>query len=107
MEEDQQVSSIGTPSNATSQAWIDVEHRGMAILFVKEKVKFNLHQSIQLMDEEKMTCTQIESLFIHFEEQAPKILQEETLEGYKFEADSSPPKIWHLSSHFLFRRWRK
>ena len=35
-----------------------------------------------------MTCMQIESSFRHFEEQAPKILQEETLEGYKFEANS-------------------
>ena len=29
MEKDQQLSSIGTPSNATSQAWIDVEHGEM------------------------------------------------------------------------------
>ena len=34
----------------------------------------------------------IESPFLHFEEQAPKILQEETLEGYKFEANSFPTK---------------
>ena len=35
-----------------------------------------------------MTCMKIESSFLHFEKQAPKILQEETLEGYKFEANS-------------------
>ena len=46
MEKDQQVSSIGTPSNATSQAWIDVEHGEMTFLVGKEKVKFNLHQNI-------------------------------------------------------------
>ena len=40
MEEDQQVSSIGTPSNATSQAWIDVEHGEMTLLVGKEKVNF-------------------------------------------------------------------
>ena len=34
----------------------------------------------------------IESSFINFEEQAPKILQEETLEGYKFETNSFPTK---------------
>ena len=86
------MSSIGTPSNATSQAWIDVEHGEMTLLVGKEEVKFNLHQSIQLTDEEKMTCMRIESLFLHFEEQAPKILKEETLEGYKFEANSFPTK---------------
>ena len=61
MEEDQQVSFIGTPSNAISQAWIDVEHGEMTLLVGKETVKFNLHRSIQLMDEEKMTCMRIES----------------------------------------------
>ena len=39
-----------------------------------------------------MTCMRIESSFRHFEEQAPKILQEETLEGYKFEANSFATK---------------
>ena len=46
MEEDQQVSSIGTPSNATSQAWIDIEHGEITLLVGDEKLKFNLHQSI-------------------------------------------------------------
>ena len=95
--------SIGTPSNATSQAWIDVEHGEMTLLVGKEKVKFNLHQSIQFTDEENMTCMQIECSFLHFEEQAPKILQEETLEGYKFEANSFPTKelTFELLSHIL------
>ena len=46
IEEDKQVSYIGKPSNATSQAWIDVEHGEMTLLVGKERVKFNLHQSI-------------------------------------------------------------
>ena len=32
MEEDQQVSSIGRPSNTISQAWIDVEYGEMTLL---------------------------------------------------------------------------
>ena len=43
MEEDQEVSSIGTPSNATSQSWIDIEHGEMILLIGKEKLKLNLH----------------------------------------------------------------
>ena len=96
MEEDQQVSSIGRPSNATSQAWIDVEHGEMTLLFGKEKVKFNLHQSIQLTDEENNCCMQIESSLLHFEEQAPKILQEETLEIYELNTNSFPTKELEL-----------
>ena len=53
MEEDRQASSIGIPSNATSQAWIDIEHGEMTLLVGEEKVMFNLHQSIQLANEEK------------------------------------------------------
>ena len=48
----------------------DIEYGEMALLVDKEKVKFNLHQSIQLTDEEKMTCMQIESSLLPFEEQA-------------------------------------
>ena len=69
MEEDQQVSSIGRPSNATSQAWIDLEHGEMTLLVGKEKVKFNLHQSIQLTNEEKNCCMRRESSLLPFEEQ--------------------------------------
>ena len=48
MEEDQQVSSIRRPSNAPSQALIDIEHGEMTLLVGKEKLKLNLHQSRQL-----------------------------------------------------------
>ena len=51
--------SIGTPSNATSEAWIDVEHGEMTLHVGKEKVKFNLHRRIQLTYEEKITCMRI------------------------------------------------
>ena len=42
MEEDQHVSSIGKPPNATSQAWIDTKHGEMTLLVGEEKVKFYL-----------------------------------------------------------------
>ena len=86
------MSSMGPPSNATSHAFIDVEHGEMTLLVGKEKVKFNLHKRIQLTDEEKMTCMRIESSFLNFEEQEPKILQDDTLEGYKFETNSFPTR---------------
>ena len=67
MEEEQQVSFIGTPSTTTSEVWIDVEHGEMALLVGKEKVKLNLHQSIQLTDEEKIKVRRIESSLLYFE----------------------------------------
>ena len=55
-------------------------------------MKFDLHQSIPLTDEEKRSCIEIESSFSTIKEDVPKILQEDTLEGYKFEANSFPTK---------------
>ena len=86
------MSSIGRPSNATSQAWIDIEYGAMTLLVGKEKVKFNPHPSIQLTNEEKNCCMQIESSLQPFEELAPTILQEGTLEGYKLKTNSFPTK---------------
>ena len=40
MEEDRKVSSIGRPSFATSQLWIDVEHGEMTLLVGEEKSEF-------------------------------------------------------------------
>ena len=40
----------------------------------------------------KMTCKRIKSSFLPFEEQAPKILQGDTLEGYKLKTNSFPTK---------------
>ena len=39
-----------------------------------------------------MTCMRIESSFLHFEEQEPKILQEDTLKGYELKTNSFPIK---------------
>ena len=55
-------------------------------------MKFDLHQRKPLTDEERRACKKLESSFLLIEEQAPKILQEDTLEGYKFEANSFPTK---------------
>ena len=94
MEEKQQVWFIGTPSTATSQAWIDIKHGEMTLLVGKERVKFNLNQSIHLTDEEKMKCMRIKSSLLHFEKQAPRILQGVNLEGSKININSSPSKSW-------------
>ena len=92
MEENQQVSFIEKPSIAKSQVWIDAQHREMTLLVSEEKMKFDLHQRTPLMDEEKRAFKKLESSFPLIKEQAPKILQEETLEGYKLEANSFPTK---------------
>ena len=44
------------------------------------------------MDEEKKYCMRIESSLLFFDELAPTIFQEETLEGYKLKTNSSPTK---------------
>ena len=64
----------------------------MTLLVGKNKVKFNLYQSIQLTNEEKITCMRIETSLLPFEEQASKILQEETLKGYELKTNSFPTK---------------
>ena len=78
-EEDKQVVFTRKPSIAFSQAWIDTENGEMALLVGKEKVKFNLHQSIQLTNEEKNCCMQIKRSLLYSKEQAPYILQEKNL----------------------------
>ena len=75
MEEEQQVSSIGRPSNSTSQAWIDVEHEETTLLVGEEKLKFNLHQNIQFTDEEKKCCMRIESSLLPLHGLTPTILK--------------------------------
>ena len=55
-EEDNQASAQGRPSHALSQAWIDTEYEEITLLVGKEKVKFTIHQSIQLTDDEKNCC---------------------------------------------------
>ena len=55
-------------------------------------MKFDLHQRTPSMDKERRAFKKLESSFPLIKEQAPKILQEETLEGYKLEANSFPTK---------------
>ena len=55
-------------------------------------MKFYLHQSKPLIDEERRACKKLESSFLLFEEQSPKILQEDTLEEYKLKTNSFPTK---------------
>ena len=92
MEDDSQVSSIERPSIATSQVWIDAKHREMTLLIGEEKVKFDLHQSILLMDEESRACMKIKSSFLPIKEHAPMFLQEDTLEGFELNTNSFPTK---------------
>ena len=63
MDEDRQVLFIEKPSFATSQVCINVELREMTLLVGEEKIKFDLHQSIPLTDEERRACMKIESSF--------------------------------------------
>ena len=65
-EENKQAVSTKRPFNALSRAWIDTENGEMTLLVGKEKVKFNLHQSIHLTDEEKNFRMRIESSLQHF-----------------------------------------
>ena len=60
-------------------------------------MKFNLYQSIQITDEENNSCMRIDSSFLPFEEQEPKILQEDTLKGYELKTNSFPTK--ELDTH--------
>ena len=69
-------------------------------------MKFNLNPSIQLTDEKNMACRRIDSSLLYFEEQAPIILQGDTLEGYKLYTNSFP--IAELDFEYsIFLRWRK
>ena len=103
MEDDRQVSSIGRPSFATSQVWIDVEHGEMTLLIGEEKEKFDLLQSMPLTNEQRRMCTGIESLLLPIEEHAPIFLQEYTLEGFEFMANSLSTKelAFELISHIM------
>ena len=103
MKNDRQVSFVEKPSIATSQMWIDAENGKMTLLVGKEKMKFDLHQTIPLTDEERRACKKLESSFPLIKEQAPIILQEDTLEGYKFEANSFSSKelTFELTSPIL------
>ena len=72
--------------------WIEAEIGEMTLLVGEKKMKFDLHQSKPLTDEERRTFMKLKSSFSLIEKQAPKILKEDTLDGYKFEANSFPTK---------------
>ena len=55
-------------------------------------MKFDFHQRKPLTDEERRVCKKLESSFSPMEEKSAKILQEETLKGYKFEVNYFPTK---------------
>ena len=100
-EEDKQVVSIEIPSNALSRSWIDTENGEMTLLVGKEKVKFNIHQNIQLTNEEKNLCMQMESSLQHFKKQAPDFLKEKTLEGIELSTNSVSIKELELELKLL------
>ena len=92
MKEDQRVLFIERPSIAKSQVWINAQHGEMTLLVGEEKMKFDLYQRTPLTDKERRAFKELESSCPLIKEKAPKILQEETLEGYKIEANSFPTK---------------
>ena len=96
MEEDRQVSFLEKPSFTTSQMWIDAKNREMTLLVGEENLKFNLHQSKPLTDVKKRACKNLESSFSPIEEPTPKIIQEDTIEGYELKTNSFPTKELEL-----------
>ena len=72
--------------------WIDAQHEEMTLLVGEEKIKLDLHQRTPLTNEERRAFKKLESSFPLIKKQAPKILSEETLKGYKFEANYFPAK---------------
>ena len=92
MEENRQVSNVERPSIATSQVWINAENWEMILLIGEEKIKFDFHLSRPLTNEERRACKKLESSFSPIKDLTPKVLQEDTLEGLKFEANSFPTK---------------
>ena len=92
MDENRQISNVERPSITTSQVWIDAENGEMTIFVGEEKIKFDFHLSNPLTGEEMRVCMKIERSLSLNKEDAPKILQEDTLEGYKFVANSFPTK---------------
>ena len=69
----------------------------MTILVGKEKVKFNLHQSIQLTDEENNCCMRVKSSLKHFKGHAQDFLQEETLEEIELKTNFVSTKELELN----------
>ena len=68
MDEDRQVSFIEKIPFAIIQMWIDDEKGEMTLLVGEEKMKFELHQSKPLTNEERRVCKKLESSFSLIEE---------------------------------------
>ena len=64
-------------------------------------MKFTIYQSIQLTDEEKNCCMQIESSLQHFKGQALGFVLEETLEGIELNTNSVSTKELELELKLL------
>ena len=67
---------------------IDAEHGEMTLLVGENKMKFDLHQSIPLTDEEMRACKKIKSSFFPIKENVLMFLQEDALKGFELEVTS-------------------
>ena len=61
IEEGRLVSYVERPSLTTSQMWIDTENGEMKLLIGEKKMKFDLHQSKPLTDEEGRVFMKLKS----------------------------------------------
>ena len=93
MEEDRQVSFVEKSSFATSQMWIEAKYGEMTLLVGEKKMKFDLHQSKPLTDEERRAFMKLKNSFPLIEE------QKTLLKDINLRPTLSPPKSWHLSLH--------
>ena len=75
----------------------------MTLLIGEKKMKFDLHQSKPLTDEEMRVCMKIESLLSHIEKHAPMFLQEDSLKGTKLKTNffSTKELAFELTSPIL------
>ena len=55
-------------------------------------MKFDLHQSTPLKDEERRVCMKLERSLFPIKEHTPKFLQEDTLEGLQLNTNFFPTK---------------
>ena len=71
MEEDKHLPLLlGRPFLATSAALIDVKKGELTLRVGKEKVKFNLNQSLRQHDNEEIHCMRIEEIFYEKNEES-------------------------------------
>ena len=64
IEEDLRISHIlRRPLPSSSQAWIDINKEELTLLVGEEKTKFNLNQSLPLMEQERSMCKRFVACF--------------------------------------------